>query len=171
MRSILSLAITSLIVSLDSFVAGFSVSLNKRQNVTLPAVVALVTFVMCAATTLLGYALKGVLDNYVNTFSAIILLFLAVTTLLKTDDDTVIAMQALGLRECVAVGVAVGLDASVANLSLAVTGYGLIAPIVFAVTHYFTVLLGQTLAGKIVMKHTNVFSAVVLFVLAISKYL
>ena len=126
---------------------------------------------MCVVTTLLGYALQGVLDNYVNTFSAIILIFLAVTTLLKTEDDTEIAMQALGLRECVAGGVAVGLDASVANLSLAVTGYGLIAPIVFAVTHYFTVLLGQMLAGKIVMKHTNVFSAVVLFVLAVTKYI
>lgn len=98
-------------------------------------------------------------------------MFLAATALLKAEDDTEIAMQALSSRECVAVGVAVGLDASVANLSLAVTGYGIVAPIVFAVTHYFTVLLGQTLAGKIVMKHTNVFSAAVLFVLAVTKYI
>ena len=77
----------------------------------------------------------------------------------------------LSLPECAAVGVAVGLDASVANLSLAVSGYGLAAPIVFAVTHYFTVLLGQKLAGKIAMKHTNVLSAGVLMILAVSKFI
>lgn len=169
MQKMLTLALTAVIVSLDSFVAGFSVSLNKRQNITLPAVVALVTFAMCITTTFVGYALQGVLDDYVNVFGAIILVLLAVMNLLKQEDDEV-SMQTLSLYECAAVGVAVGLDASVANLSLAVTGYGLIAPIVFAVTHYFTVLLGQVLAGKISMRHTNVFSAVVLIVLAISKF-
>ena len=170
MQKLLTLALTSIIVSLDSFIAGFSVSLNKRQNTTLPAVVALVTFVMCVATTFVGYALQGVLDEYVNTFSAIILTLLAVMNLLKKEDNAV-SMQPLTFYECAALGVAVGLDASVANLSLAVTGYGLIAPIVFAVTHYFTVLIGQLLAGKIAMRHTNVLSATVLFVLAIFKFI
>lgn len=170
LQKLLTLAATSLIVSLDSFVAGFSVSLNKRQNATLPAVVALVTFAMCVATTLVGFALQGVLDEYVNTLSAVILILLAVTNLLKEEDNAV-SMQALTLPECAAVGVAVGLDASVANLSLALTGYGIIAPVVFAVTHYFTVLIGQLLAGRITMKNTNVFSAVVLLVLAISKFI
>ena len=159
-----------MVVSLDSFVAGFSVSLNKRRNSTLPAVVALVTFVMCAITTFVGYALQGILDEYVNVLSAVILTLLAVMNLLK-EDENAINMQALTLYECAAVGVAVGLDASVANLSLALDGYGVIAPIIFAVTHYFTVLIGQILAGKIEMRYSNVFSAAVLLVLAASKFI
>lgn len=170
MQSFLMLAVTSLIVSLDSFVAGFSMSLNKRQNVMLPAIVALVTFTMCLATTLLGYVLQGVLDNYVDIFSAIILVALAITNLLKKEEN-IISMQALTLSECVALGVAVGLDASVANLSLAVSGYGVVAPIVFAVTHYFTVLAGQLLAGKVTLRNTKILSAVVLFVLAVTKFI
>lgn len=166
----LTLAITSLIVSLDSFVAGFSLSLNKRQNTALPAAVALVTLIMCIATTFLGYLLQDVLNEYVNFFSAVILIALAAMNLLKGDDDAV-SMRSLTLSECIALGVAVGLDASVANLSLAIQGYGLIVPIVFAVTHYFTVFIGQLLAGKLVMKHTNAFSAAVLFALAITKFI
>lgn len=170
MQRILTLAATSVIVSLDSFVAGFSMSLNKRQNSTLPATVALVTLVMCLITTFVGYALKELLNGYVDVFSAVILVTLAVINLLKEDEDSV-NMRALTLPECITLGVAVGLDASVANLSLAVAGYGIIAPIVFAITHYFTVFSGQLLAGKIAMKHTNVFSAVVLFVLAVTKFI
>ena len=170
MQRILTLALTSIIVSLDSFVAGFSVSLNKRQNTTLPATVALVTLVMCVATTFVGRALQGLLDEYVNVFSAVILVLLAVMNLLK-EEDASISMRQLNLSECFALGVAVGLDASVANLSLALQGYGLVAPIVFAVTHYFTVLCGQLLAGKLYMPNTNVFSAIVLFVLAVTKFI
>ena len=170
MQKLLTLVITSLIVSLDSLVAGFSVSLNKRQNVTLPAVVAFVTLVMCLVTTFVGYALKGALDDKVDLFSALILVTLAITNLLKSDDDTT-GNRTLTFNECVVVGVAVGMDASVANLSLAIAGYGIIAPIVFAVTHYFTVLLGQRLAGKLVIPNTNVISAVILIALAISKFI
>lgn len=168
MQQLLTLTLTAVVVSLDSFVAGFSVSLNKRQNLTLPAVVALVTLIMCVATTCAGYALKGALNKYVDGFGAAVLTLLAVTSLLKEEENNV-SMRPLSLGECAAVGVAVGLDASVANLSLAVDGYGMVAPVVFAVTHYFTVMLGQLLAGKTVMRHTNVFSAAVLLALAVSK--
>ena len=85
--------------------------------------------------------------------------------LLKCDEDSV-TMQPPALAECAAIGVAVGMDACVANLSLSVEGYGIIAPIVFAVTHYFTVWLGQTMAGKVYIKYSNIFSAAVLFTLA-----
>lgn len=169
MSRLLTLILTSIVVSLDSFVAGFSLSLNKRQNAMLPAVVALVTLVMCLVTTFLGYALKDILNSYVDIFGAIILVTLAIVNLLKTEEDS-INMQSFTFRECLAVGIAVGLDASVANLSLAVAGYGIVAPIVFAVTHYFTVFAGQKLAGRLVIPNTNVFSAVVLIALAIMKF-
>jgi len=162
--------ITALIVSLDSFVAGFSISLNKRKNIVLPAVVALVTLLMCLVTSFVGYALQGVLDEYVNVFSAAILITLATINLFKKEDGN-INMQTPTLSECVAIGIAVGMDASVANLSLAIEGYGIIAPIVFAVMHYFTVLFGQLIAGKIELKNTNILSAVILYVLAAVKFI
>ena len=61
------------------------------------------------------------------------------------------------------------LYASIANLTLATGSTAFVAPIVFAVTHYFTVLLGQILARKIAIPKSNVFSAVILFALAITK--
>lgn len=170
MQEILLLMITAVIVSLDSFVAGFSVSLNKRQNMALPATVALITLLLCIVTTFVGNALAGLLDEYVNILSAVILTALAVFNIFKEDDNET-NMQALTLSECVAIGVAVGMDASVANLSLAVDGYGVIAPVIFAVTHYFTVLLGQRLAGKIKIPCCNIIGAVVLFVLAAIKFI
>ena len=170
MQKVLLLMITAVIVSLDSFVAGFSVSLNKRRNMTLPATVALITLVLCLVTTFVGNALAGLLDDYVNYLSAAILVVLAGFNLFKKDDGNV-SMQSLTISECMAMGVAVGMDASVANLSLAVDGYGVTAPIIFAVTHYFTVLLGQKLADKIKIPYCNVFSAVVLLVLSAIKFI
>ncbi|MDE7454638.1 MAG: manganese efflux pump [Clostridia bacterium] len=170
MQNVLTLIITAIIVSLDSFVAGFSISLNKRQNITLPAIVALVTFAMCLITTFIGYLLKGVLDTYVNIFSAVILVTLAIMNLIKKDEESAISMQEPSITECIVMGIAVGMDACIANLSLAVMGYGIIAPVVFAVMHYFTVFFGQRLAGKITLKHTNVFSAIILFALAVMKF-
>lgn len=165
MQKLLLLATTAVIVSLDSFVAGFSISLNKKQSLTLPATVALVTLILCLLTTFIGNALKGLLDAYVDVFSATVLVILALYNLLKEDTDEA-NIQPLTLTECVTIGVAVGTDAGVANLSLAVNGYGIVAPVFFAVTHYFTVFLGQKLAGKITMPYCNYFSAAVLFALA-----
>lgn len=168
MQMVLVLMITAVIVSLDSFVAGFSISLNKRQNAALPATVALITLILCLVTTFVGDALARLLDGYVDILSAVILTSLAVFNLFK-DDGSQTKMQDLALSECMAIGVAVGMDASVANLSLAVDGYGIIAPIIFAVTHYFTVLLGQKMADKVTMPHCNVFSAVVLIAIAVTR--
>ena len=165
---ILTVAITAIIVSLDSFVAGFSLSLNKKANLMLPSAVALITLLLCLVTTLVGTFLERYLGKYVDYFGAAILVLLAVMSLVKKDEETT-SLQSVTLAESCAIGVAVGMDAAVANLSLAVNGVGLLAPLVFAVTHFFTVLLGQILAKKVQLKHTNVFSAVILFVLAVTK--
>ena len=169
MKNFLTIAITAVIVSLDSFVAGFSLSLNKKANLLLPSAVAIVTLVLCVATTIVGELLQGYLGKVVDYFGAGLLALLALTSLIKNDDGEKANLSAVTLAESLTIGVAVGMDAAVANLSLALLGVGLIAPIVFAVTHFFTVLLGQLLARKIKLKHTNVFSAVILLVLAISK--
>ena len=169
MKNLLTIAVTAVIVSLDSFVAGFSLSLNKKANLLLPSAVALITLILCLATTLIGELLQGYLGKVVDYFGAALLALLALVSLIKEDDGQQANLSTVTLRESLTIGVAVGMDAAVANLSLALLGVGLIAPIVFAVTHFFTVLLGQVLARKVKLAHTNIFSAVILLVLAISK--
>ena len=164
--TILTVATTAIIVSLDSFVAGFSLSLSKKANLILPSAVALITLLLCLVTTLVGSFLEKYLGKNVDYFGAALLGLLAVISLVRKDEENT-SLSTVTLAESCTIGFAVGMDAAVANLSL--TGVGLIAPLVFGVTHFFTVLLGQVLAKKVQLKHTNVFTAVVLFVLAITK--
>ena len=168
MKNLLTIAVTAVIVSLDSFVAGFSLSLNKKANLVLPSAVALVTLVLCVATTFVGELLHNYIGKAVDYFGAALLALLAVFSLFK-DDNEQANLSVVTLGESLTIGIAVGMDAAVANLSLALLGVGLLAPIVFAVTHFFTVLLGQVMARKVKLNHTNIFSAVILLVLAISK--
>lgn len=169
MKNLLTLAVTAVIVSLDSFVAGFSLSLNKKANLVLPSAVALITLLLCLATTLIGEMLGEYLGKVVDYFGAGLLALLALVSLIKNDDNEQANLSTVSLSESLTIGVAVGMDAAVANLSLSLLGVGLLAPIVFAVTHFFTVLLGQILARKVKLRHTNLFSAVILLILAISK--
>lgn len=169
MGIIITVAITAIIVSLDSFVAGFSLSLNKKANIMLPSAVALITLLLCLVTTFIGGLLEKYLGKNVDYFGAALLLFLAVVSLLRKEEEQSANLKNVTLTESLTIGVAVGMDAAVANLSLTVSGVGLIAPLVFAVTHFFTVLLGQVLAKKVKLEHTNILSAVILFILAITK--
>ena len=168
---------TAVIVSLDSFVAGFSVSLNRKVNATLPSAVALITLLLCILTSVIGRYLSRYVEQYVNYIAATLLAMLALFNLLKKDEDETARLKSVTLGESLTIGVSVGMDAAVANLSLSLEdsavlllgGVSLLAPIIFAVTHYFTVFFGQLLAQKVELKYSNYFSAAILLTLAISK--
>lgn len=168
MKDLILIVITAVIVSLDSFVAGFSLSLNKKADPTLPSAVALMTLLLCLATTFIGNFLSRYIQGYVNYFGAALLITLALVNVLKKENEQC-RLGSVMLGESITIGIAVGMDAAVANLSLTLNGVGLIAPIIFALMHYFTVWIGQKLAQKITLSHTNVFSAVILVVLAVMK--
>ena len=177
MKNLLTIAVTAVIVSLDSFVAGFSMSLNRKVGTTLPAAVALITLLLCLLTSFIGRYLSNYVEQYVNYIAAALLALLALFNLLKKDEEETARLKSVTLGESLTIGVSVGMDAAVANLSLSLGGatalslYGvsLLAPIIFAVTHYFTVFMGQLLAQKVELKYSNYFSAAILFALAISK--
>ena len=180
MKNLLTIAVTSVIVSLDSFVAGFSVSLNRKVGTTLPSAVALITLLLCLMTSLIGRYLSQYVEQYVNYLSAALLLLLALFNLFKTEEEQASRLKSVTLSESLTIGVSVGMDAAVANLSLSLTGataeelasfssISLVAPIVFGVTHYLTVFLGQVMAQKVELKYSNYFSAAILFALAVSK--
>lgn len=171
MKNLVTVAITAVIVSLDSFVAGFSLSINKKSTTLLPAAVALITLLLCLITSCIGLLLKQYVEQYVNYIGAALLLLLAACSLFKKDEERQQSLKEVTLFESVTIGFAVGMDAAVANLSLSLSGVGLVAPVVFAVMHYFTVYCGQILARKITVNHTNVITAVILAVLAVTKLL
>ncbi len=167
---ILTVAVTALVVSLDSFMAGFSLSLNKRSSPTLPSAVALITLLLCIVTSVAGQALLRYAEKIVDYLGAALLMLLAITALFRRDDRRS-ALAAVSLRESIAIGVAVGMDAAIANFAFAGDGLQWITPTVFAVTHYMTVALGQILAKKVTPQHTNIFSAIILAALAVVKLL
>lgn len=177
MKSFLTVAVTAVIVSLDSFVAGFSMSLNRKSNTTLPAAVALITLLLCLLTSVVGRYLSRYVEQYVNYVAAALLALLALFNLFKKDEEHSCRLQSVTIGESVTIGVSVGMDAAVANLSLSLGatgvltlgGVALLAPIVFGVTHYFTVFFGQMLAQKVELKYSNYFSAAILLALAVSK--
>ena len=56
---VFTVAVTAIVVSLDSFMAGFSLSLNKRADCTLPSAVALISLLLCLLTSFAGMALAA----------------------------------------------------------------------------------------------------------------
>lgn len=164
----LTLLLTAVAVSLDSFCAGFSLSLNKKTSPILPAAVTLMTFLMCLATSLATALLRAFDEKTANFAGAILLTALGATCLFRKDNASA-NLTPVSIGESLTVGFAVGLDAAIANLSLAGNGLELVAPVVFAAMHYLAVTLGQLLARRVTLAHTNVISAAVLFVIALTK--
>ncbi len=163
------LIFTAVAVSIDSFVVGFGVSLDKKSNLSLPSAVAIATLLLCIATSLLGAILQKYLADYVDYLSALLLLWLALESLFEKEGLQ--PLNNLSLKECFAVGFTVGLDGAVANLTLYLDNFGLIAPLVITVAHFVAVLLGQNLASKLQLAKTNKLSAFTLVALALTKLL
>ncbi len=166
----LTVAATAVAVSLDSFMAGFSLSLNKRPTTVLPSAVALITLLLCVAASVVGRALSLVSQQAFDYFGAALLLTLAVLSLLRKEERTH-TLGDVSTAECLTIGLAVGMDAAIANLSFAAGDLQWVTPLVFALTHYLMVAVGQVMAKRVVLRHTNLFSAVILAVLAATKLL
>ncbi|MCM1289761.1 MAG: manganese efflux pump MntP family protein [Corallococcus sp.] len=171
MNNVLFVIFTAVCVSIDSFIAGFSLSLNKRKSVTLPMTVAAVTFVMCLIAGVAATLLHGALQQYGSFIGASILICLGIANLLRRNSQT---LENVSFFQCFAIGFGVGLDGAAATLSLVLQGMGdaLTVSLIVALTHFFTVYLGQHMATKnIPAKHANLFAAATFFVLAAIKLL
>lgn len=168
--NVLYVVFTAVCVSVDSFIAGFTLSINKRKSITLPLTVAAVTFVMCLAAGVAATLLNGVLQQYGSFIGASILICLGIASLFKQNDSQ--TLSNVSFLHCFAIGFGVGLDGAAATLSLVLQGMGdaLTVALIVALTHFFTVFAGQQLASKnIPSKHTNLFAAIMFFALAAIK--
>lgn len=159
------ISVSALAVSADSFAAGFSLAARGKK---LPLVVMAVTFVLCLVTSIAGKTMQGLLDGYADIAGAAILAFVGIVNLFKKDDDGLL-VSANDITECIAIGFAVGLDAAVANLSLALQYGDFCVPVIFAVLHYVAVAGGQSLGNKVKIKSTGKLSGMVLIGLAAIK--
>lgn len=166
----LFVTITAITVSVDSFVAGFSLSLNKKRNLQLPMTVAAVTYLLCVVACIVGQILRPFLENYVKYFGAAILFALGAMSVVRQEG---ICLSDISFGQCVAIGVSVGFDGAAACLSLAVQGLGnvLTLPLLFAATHFTAVFSGQSLAGTKRPQNTNYLSGGMFFVLCVVKLL
>lgn len=157
--------IVAVAVSLDSFVVGFSVSLNKRNSLLLPVAVASVTCAMCVVACWVGMLLKPFLQN-ANIFCGAILLGLACYNVVQ---DQQFFLQDTSPWQCLATGASVGADGAAAALSLALKGGNVVAlPLLFALTHFVAVAAGQRLAKSLPRK-LKYLSALMLFALGTAK--
>ncbi len=166
--NILYIMATAFTVSIDSFIAGFSLSLNKRKKISLPVIVAIVTYALCLVASLAGTLLKDFLQNYVKIIGVGILILLGISALLRKESQT---LKDISLSECFAIGFGVGTDGAAAALSLVIQGVGdiVFTPILFAVTHFVTVYAGQSLAQTSKLPKANIISCVMFLVLATLK--
>lgn len=172
MDFILFLAITAFAVSIDSMLTGFAVGLKTKFTFTFSAIVAATTFILCALAVALGVLIDGILGEFVQIVGATFLIIIGICNFFKTADNEIYAR--LNFKECFALGFAVGLDASVANLSIALMGYtSMLIPLFFAVMHFVMVSIGFAVATTPFtkkLKHTNKIAGVMLILLGIWKF-
>lgn len=167
MTNVWMLIASAVAVSVDSFVVGFGISLDKKSDVRLPCSVGFATLLLCLATTIWGRFLQTYLQNYVKYLSSMLLFSLAVSSLRKNNET--LLLQKLSLKQCLSIGFTVGLDGAVANLTLVSLNLGIITPMAIAVAHLIAVAIGQKMANKIKMNHAERLSACTLFALALLK--
>lgn len=154
-------------VSVDALIVGYSVSLARRKNFALPLTVAAVTYILCLAASLAGTLLQEFLQGYVKYIGAIILVELGLDALRRKETYT---LQEGNFAQCLATGFGVGLDGAVATLTLVQSVEDILfTPILFAVTHFAAIFIGQCLAKNTKLEKANIFSAVMFFVLAAVK--
>ncbi|MEG1706043.1 MAG: manganese efflux pump [Clostridia bacterium] len=159
--------LTAIAVSIDSLIAGFGLSLRQKRNIWLPLIVAIVTFILCSISFFLGETLSNIAsENLVNIIGAGMLIVCGLKNLFGSSNSENIS----NFLQAICVGIAVGFDASIAEISLVLLGYTSFAiPIFFALLHFFTVYAGSVLSSIVKIKNTNVFSCVTLISLGLFK--
>ena len=115
------LLLTSLTVSLDSFVCGFSLSLGGAKKLPVVLGIALTVFAMCLITNYAGCFLVDVLsERTAGVIGGAILCAVGFYNLIKKDE--IKSSQYGALKLTLVSGFAVGLDGAFANLSLSIMG-------------------------------------------------
>lgn len=172
MNFFIFLTVTTLAVSLDSMLVGFAVGVKSRFSLVFSFTVSVITFVLCAAAVWIGTLLDRWLGQIVNDIGAVFLIIIGIADFLKKEGGVKGAPTA---KESVTLGVAVGLDAAIANLSLCLMGYtSLLIPLFFAAAHFVMVSLGYIVANVSPLAklgHTGKIAGLLLVAVGVLKFL
>ena len=146
------LILTSLTVSIDSLVCGFSLALVCKKKLYVILGVALTVFVMCLVTNYATMIFKDMLNEKTACFGGLILIFVGVYNLLKRKENSNIKTNK-PLSQALITGFAVGLDGAIANLSLSLMGMNAFyVPLTIAIMHAIAISVGVFLAETHVAK-------------------
>ena len=148
---------TAFVVSIDSFVCGFSLSMSGVKKLHVVSCIALTVFVMCLFTNYLTVFFADKITEKTASAGGAILIGIGIYNLIKKKSDAPTAKNG-SLKESLIAGFAVGLDGALANLSLSLMGINAFyVPLTIALTHalmiWFGILLSQT---KLVSKFAKI---------------
>lgn len=142
------LILTSLLVSIDSFVCGFSLSLQSKRKSLIVLTIALIVFFMCAAINFSTSFFLDKISEKTASLGGLILIGIGVYNLIKRDTPNAFEKKSFSFKQTLLVGFAVGLDGAMANLSLAMMGINqFYVPITIAFFHALTISLGIILSS------------------------
>lgn len=156
MTNLLFLLSTAFIVSIDSFLAGFSLSRSCKKILPVVLGTASMVYVLCLITNYLGSILQGILTENLVSLGGVILILVGIYNLIVNKKQTV--KNSSVILQSLITGFGVGLDGACANLSLAIMGInGFYVPIIIAVMHlimiYSGAILSNTAFNKILQKY------------------
>ncbi len=168
------LILTAFIVSVDSFVCGFSLSLSKNKKLPVVLGIAITVLFMCALTNYLTIFFAEKITEKTASLGGLILVGIGVYNLFKKKSPTKQEWRG-SFAQSIITGFAVGLDGALANLSLSLMGMNeFYVPLTISVIHalmiYLGILLSQTKLAKKFAK-IEFFSPVILILLGGYKLL
>jgi len=169
MEFFLFLTLTAFAVSIDSMMVGFAIGLKTKKVLAFSICVSIATLVLCFSALFFGSIIDDSLGKSVQAIGSICLVFAGISNLSKKEDFA----SPISAKQYIVLSFSVGIDASIANLSLCLMGFcDLWIPLVFAVMHFSTVYIGAKLASTNVtkkLKHTNKISGLILILLGTAK--
>ena len=146
------LLLTAFTVSIDSLVCGFSLSLSHKKKLPIILTITLTVLVMCFITNYLAILLSKYIDQKATGVGGLLLIAIGVYNLCKKDKNTPEKDTTL-FKQSLLVGVAVGLDGAVANLSLAIMGINAFyVPVIIAIMHGIMIAIGICLTETKIIK-------------------
>ena len=142
------LLITALTVSIDSFVCGFSLSLNGGKKLPIILGITLTVFICCLVVNYATTFFADYITEKTACLGGIILIGVGVFNLVKQNDANLDNKKSHGIiSQSIITGFAVGLDGMLANLSLSLMGInGFYVPLTIALMHTLMITLGVILS-------------------------
>ena len=147
------LLLTSITVSIDSFVCGFSLAIGKKKKTPIVLGITLVVFLLCLFTNYLAAFLSGKFSQKTIALGGFILVAVGVFNLLKTKSNSADSNPYGLLKQSIIMGFGVGLDGAFANLSLSLMGINAFyVPLIITITHAIMI------SGGILLSKAKIFS-------------